>query len=54
MKFIHFQPVFFHKIGKKGLGLPTKITHEWLQTWRPSYHIIPDYLEFNGRNTSKL
>ena len=24
MKFIHFQPVFFDKIYKKGLGLPYK------------------------------
>ncbi len=36
--FIHFQPVFFDKICKKGMGYLQKITHEWLQTWRPNCH----------------
>ncbi len=38
MKFIHFQPVFFDKFVKRDWGYLQKITHEWLQTWRPSYH----------------
>ncbi len=37
MKFIHFQPVFFDKICKKGLR--QKITHEWLQTWRQTWSL---------------
>ena len=47
MKFIHFQPVFFDKIYKKGLGLPTK--KSLMTGFKHGDQVItPDYLEFNG------
>ena len=52
MKFIHFQPVFFGKIYKKGLGLPTK-NHSWVASniaAKLSFQII---LEFNGKTLLK-
>ncbi len=48
MKFIHFQPVFFDKIYKKGLGLPTK-NHSLVAS--NSLDIIPVYFEFNVNET---
>ena len=46
--FIHFQPVFFDKICKKGMGYLQKITHEWLQTTASNMAAKLSF-QFNGR-----